>query len=110
MLFALKQIEWGPCPRRSSAISRFQWSFTTTRAIAVPARMNGPCLNVRHDERAERAVIAAVSDTHMAKVVLTGLHLITREQVACWNVKPAGDCLNQLIAGHGKATHIAAAG
>jgi len=55
-------------------------------------------------------VIAAVSDTHMAKVVLTGLDLLTREQVACWNVKPAGNCLHQLIAGHGKAIHIAAAG
>jgi hypothetical protein len=80
------------------------------RGIPLPARMNGPSLNVRHDERADRAVIAAESDTHMTKVVLAGLHLLTREQVARWNVKPAGNCLHQLIAGHGKAIHIAAAG
>jgi hypothetical protein len=69
-----------------------------------------PLLNVRHDERTDRAVIAAASDTHMAMMILTGLDLLTREQVACWNVKPAGNCLHQLIAGHGKAIHIAAAG
>ena len=69
-----------------------------------------PLLNVRHDERTDRAVIAAVSDTHMAMMILTGLDLLTREQVACWNVKPTGNCLHQLIAGHGKAIHIAAAG
>ena len=55
-------------------------------------------------------MIAAVSDTHMAMMILTGSDLLTREQVACWNVKPAGICLHQLIAGHGKAIHIAAAG
>jgi hypothetical protein len=44
------------------------------------------------------------------QVVHTGLDLLTREQVACWNVKPAGNCLHQLIAGHGKAIHIATAG
>ena len=69
-----------------------------------------PLLNVRHDERTDRAVIAAVSDAHMAMMILTGLDLLTREQVACWNVKPTGNCLHQLIAGHGKAIHIAAAG
>ena len=69
-----------------------------------------PLLNVRHDERTDRAVIAAVSNTHMAMMILTGLDLLTREQVACWNVKPTGNCLHQLIAGHGKAIHIAAAG
>ena len=69
-----------------------------------------PLLNVRHDERADRAVIAAESDTHMTKVVLAGLHLLTREQVARWHVKPARNCLHQLIAGHGKAIHIATAG
>ena len=84
--------------------------FHDHRTIAVPARMNGPSLNVRHDERADRAVIAAVSDTHMAMMILTGSDLLMREQVACWNVKPAGNCLHQLIAGHGKAIHIAAAG
>jgi hypothetical protein len=69
-----------------------------------------PLLNVRHDERTDRAVIAAVSETHMAMMILTGLDLLTREQAACWNVKPARNCLHQLIAGHRKAIHIAAAG
>ena len=69
-----------------------------------------PLLSVWHDERADRAVIAALSDTHMAVVILTGLDLLTPEQVACWNVKPAGNCIHQLIAGYGKAIHIAAAG
>jgi hypothetical protein len=41
-----------------------------------------------------RAVIAVVSNTHMAMMILTGLDLLTREQVAHWNVKPAGNCLH----------------
>src|SRR6476620_12556823 len=68
-----------------------------------------PLLNVRHDERTDRAVIAAVSDTHMAMMILTGSDLLTREQVACWNVKPAGNRLHQLIAGDRETIHIAAA-
>ena len=64
----------------------------------------------RSCRRADRAVIAVVSNTHMAMMILTGLDLLTPEQVACWNVKPAGNCLHQLIAGHGKAIQIAAAG
>jgi hypothetical protein len=69
-----------------------------------------PILNVWHDERTDRAVIAAVSDTNMAMMILTGLDLLPREQVPCWNVKPAGNRFHQLIADHGKAIHIAAAG
>jgi hypothetical protein len=46
----------------------------------------------------------------MAMVILTWLDLLTPEQVACRDVEPAGNCLHQLIAGHGKAIHIAAAG
>jgi len=51
-----------------------------------------------------------VSNTDMAMMILTGLNLLTREQVARWHVKPARNCLHQLIAGHGKAIQIAAAG
>ena len=47
---------------------------------------------------------------HMAMAVPTQLYLLRVEQVTGRNVKPAGNCLHQLIAGHGKAIHIAAAG
>ena len=66
-------------------------------------------LHVRHDERTDRAVIA-VPDAHMAMVILTGLYLLSIEQVTRRDVKPAGNCLHQLIADDGKAIHIAAAG
>ena len=52
----------------------------------------------------------AVTDAHMAMVILTGLYLLSVEQVTGRDVKPAGNCLHQLIAGDGKAIHIAAAG
>ena len=42
-------------------------------------------------------------------VILTGLDLLTREQVSCWKVKPTGNCFHQLIAGDGETIHIAAA-
>jgi len=68
-----------------------------------------PLLNVRHDERTDRAVIA-LSDAHMAMMIPTRLDLITREQVSRWNIKPARNSLHQLIAGDGKTIYIAAAG
>jgi hypothetical protein len=46
----------------------------------------------------------------MAMVILTRLDLFTLEQVACWDVEPAGNCLYQLIAGDGEAIDIAATG
>jgi hypothetical protein len=46
----------------------------------------------------------------MAMVILTGLYLLNVEQVPGRDVEPAGNCLDQLIAGDGKAIHIAAAG
>ena len=52
----------------------------------------------------------AVPDAHMTMVILTGLYLLSVEQVTGRDVKPAGKCLHQLIAGDGKAIHIAAAG
>ena len=67
-------------------------------------------LHVWHDERADRAVIAPMPEAHMTMVILTRLDLLTLEQVACWDVEPAGNCLHQLIAGDGEAIHIAAAG
>jgi hypothetical protein len=67
-------------------------------------------LRVRHDERADRAVVTALPDADMAIVVLAWLDLLTLEQVACRDVEPAGTCLHQLIAGDGEAIHIAAAG
>jgi len=66
-------------------------------------------LHVRHDERADRAVVTAAAEAHMAMVILTRLDLLMLEQVACWDVEPAGYCLHQLIAGDGEAIHIAAA-
>ena len=72
--------------------------------------MNGPSLNVRHDERADRTVITAVSKAHMAMEVLTRLNLLTLEQVAGWDIEPAGNRFHQLVAGDREAVHIAAAG
>ena len=46
----------------------------------------------------------------MAVVVLTRLYLLRVEHVTGWDVEPAGNCLHQLIAGHWKAIHVAAAG
>ncbi len=45
----------------------------------------------------------------MAVVVLTRLHLLTVEQVASRDVKPARTRLHQLIAGNREAIHVAAA-
>ncbi len=67
-------------------------------------------LRVRHDERADRAVITAAPEAYMAMVVLTRLHLLTPEQVAGWDVEPARARLHQLIAGDREAIHIAATG
>ena len=69
-----------------------------------------PILNVWHDERTDRAVIAAVSDAHMAMAVPTQLYLLRVEQVTSRDEEPAGNRFHQLIADHGKAIHIAAAG
>ena len=44
----------------------------------------------------------------MAAVVLTWLHLLSVEQVTCRDAEPAVNRLHQLIAGDGKAIHIAA--
>ena len=46
----------------------------------------------------------------MAMVVLTWLHLFTLEQVASWDIEPAGNRLHQLVAGYREAIHIAATG
>src|SRR5262245_4287205 len=46
----------------------------------------------------------------MAVVVLTRLHLLTLEQVAGRDVRPARTCLHQLIAGDWETIHVAAAG
>ena len=67
-----------------------------------------PPLHVRHDKRADRAVIT-VPEAHMAMVILTRPDLLRLEQVTCRDVEPAGTCLHQLIAGDGKTIHIAAA-
>ena len=60
--------------------------------------VNGPAggldqvpLHVWHDERANRAVVAAVSKTHMAVEVLTRLHLLRLKQVAGGDIEPARD-------------------
>ena len=66
-------------------------------------------LKVRHDERADRAVITAVPEAYMAIVILTRLDLLTPELVTCRDVEPAVTCLHQLIACDGEAILIAAA-
>jgi hypothetical protein len=48
-------------------------------------------------------------EAHMAMVILTRLHLLTLEQVAGWDVEPAGDRLYQLLTGDRETIHIAAA-
>ena len=80
-------------------------------ALHVNARQfgNSP-LYVRHDERADRTVITAVSKAHMAMEVLTRLNLLTLEQVAGWDIEPAGNRVHQLIAGDREAINIPAAG
>ena len=60
--------------------------------------------------RADRAVFAAASEAYVAMVVLTRLHLLTLEQVAGRDVKPARTRLHQLIAGDREAIDVAAAG
>src|SRR5262249_585962 len=67
-------------------------------------------LYVRHDERADRVVINAAPETHMAVLVLTRLHLFTLEQIAGGDVEPARNRLYQLIASDREAIHVAAAG
>ena len=69
-----------------------------------------PWLHIRHDERADRAVFAAAPEAYVAMVVLTRLHLLTLEQVAGGDVRPARTRLHQLIAGDWEAIHLAAAG
>src|SRR5262245_55281693 len=91
--------------RDQSAVECFcnrSWSCLRSQAAAP--------LRVRHDERADRAVITAAPEAYMAMVVLTRLHLLTREQVAGRDVEPARALLHKLIAGNREAIHIAAAG
>jgi hypothetical protein len=69
-----------------------------------------PLLNVRHDERADRAVITGATEAHMAMLVLTWLHLFTLEQIAGRDVEPTRSRFHQLVAGHRETVHIAATG
>jgi hypothetical protein len=78
--------------------------------LVLPTPAGNSPLHVRHDERADRAVIATAPEAYMAMVVLTRLHLLALEQVAGRDVKPAGNSLHQLIAGDREAIHVAAAG
>src|SRR5262249_40897575 len=77
--------------------------------LVLPTLAGDRPLHIRHDERADRAVFAAAPQAYMAKVVLTRLHLLTLEQIARRDVKPARTCLHQLIAGNREAIHVAAA-
>jgi hypothetical protein len=56
--------------------------------MASPPIPAAGMLYVRHDERADRAVITTVPEAHMAIAVLTRLHLLTFEQVAGRDVEP----------------------
>src|SRR5262245_6651379 len=66
-------------------------------------------LHVWHDERANRAVVAAASKTNMAMEVLARLNLLTLEQVAGRDIEPPGNRFHQLVAGDREAVHIPAA-
>ena len=81
-----------------------------TYPLSDPRRLGDSPVHVRHNERADRVVITAAPKTHMTVVILTRLHLFTLEQVAGWDVEPAGNRLYQLIAGDREAIHVAAAG
>jgi hypothetical protein len=78
--------------------------------LVLPTLADDRPLHIRHDERADRAVFAAAPEAYVAMVVLTRLHLLTLEQVAGRDVKPARTRLHQLIAGDREAIHVAAAG
>jgi hypothetical protein len=84
----------------------------SSKTFGVPSRFGNwrPELHVRHDERADRAVINSATETHMAMVVLTWLHLFTLEQVASRDIEPAGNRFHQLVTDDWEAIDIAAAG
>src|SRR6516164_9018986 len=75
--------------------------------LVLPTLAGDRPLHIRHDERADRAVVAAAPEAYVAMGVLTRLHLLTLEQV---DVKLARTRLHQLIAGDREAIHVAAAG
>ena len=99
-------------PTHCAIIGPIQWLLGCKQTLIVSDgfEIGSAPLNVRHDERADRAVITSVPETHMAMVVLTWLHLFALEQVAGRDIEPAGTCLHQLITGDREAIHIAAAG
>jgi hypothetical protein len=55
--------------------------------LPIP-NQGGPPLRIRHDERADRAVIT-LPEAHMAMMVLSRLYLLRVEQVTGWDVEPA---------------------
>jgi hypothetical protein len=75
-------------------------------ALVLPTLAGDRLLNIRHDERADRAVLTALPEAYVAMAVLTRLHLLTLEQVAGRDVKPARTRLHQLIAGDREAIHV----
>src|SRR5262245_35613923 len=78
--------------------------------LVLPTLAGDRPLHIRYDERADRAVFAPASEAYMATGVLTRLHLLTLEQVAGRDIKPARTRLHQLIAGDREAIYLAAAG
>src|SRR6516165_7864012 len=95
-------------------ISNWQWSVSGHSGIlqpllVLPTREGDRPLHIRYDERADRAAFAAAPEAYMAMGVLTRLHLLTLEQVAGRDIKPARTRLHQLIAGDREAIHVAAA-
>src|SRR5262245_62065971 len=78
--------------------------------LVLPTLAGDRPLHIWHDERADRAVFAAAPEAYMAMGVLARLHLLTLEEVAGRDVKPARTRLHQLIAGDRRAIHVAAAG
>src|SRR5262245_7335088 len=78
--------------------------------LVLPTLAGDRPLHIWHDERADRAVFAAAPEAYMAMGVLARLHLLTLEEVAGRDIKPARTRLHQLIAGDRGAIHVAAAG
>src|SRR5262249_19742839 len=102
-------------PGPDCRISNWQWSVSGHSGIlqpllVLPTREGERSLHIRHDERADRGMLAAAPEAYMAMLVLTRLHLFMLEHVTGRDVKPARTRLHQLIAGDREAIHVAAAG
>jgi hypothetical protein len=84
-----RSMEVSTCTSDEHSDARFHGEYCR---VSGPAGGSGQVpLHVWHDERANRAVITSVTETHMAMVVLTRLHLLRLKQVAGGDIEPARD-------------------